>query len=172
MLHVIITSNEIVGNIYRDNQGGAPLATCKSIKWFRRCGDIVKHLDTLGSAEQAHTRGIGSWHHKQSVPNACSKQWVDCSYYFGKQLHTERRSWSSCDHLSNLFHWNDCLINHNKLSNQSRFKEGWCGLSPVSDVVCNQPFTIEIIQSSKAYGKSGAAKPPQPCYFQRPWATV
>ena len=43
----------------------------------------------------------------------------------------------------------------------SRFKEeGWCGLLPVSDVVCDQPFPVEInkVQSSKPYRKSGAAK--------------
>ena len=39
-----------------------------------------------------------------------------------------------------------------ELSN-SRFKEkGWCGLAPVSGVVCDQPFPIEISQGSKFKG--------------------
>ena len=54
MLHVIITSNEIVGNMYKVNHG----LRCTFIEvqehqtvWFRYCRDIVERLDTSGSHE-------------------------------------------------------------------------------------------------------------------------
>ena len=47
MLPVVITSNEVISNIHEVEAFVAALWMCKSVKWFRRCWDIVKRRYVL-----------------------------------------------------------------------------------------------------------------------------
>ena len=115
--------------------------------WFRRCWDIVECLDTPGSTEQTHTMGlvagittVGS----KCLLQATSGLQLIC---FGKQLHTEK----GLGPRSTIYQTTSAETS--TWSIVTCFKqEGWCGLSPVSVVVCNQPFLVEIIQGSKFEG--------------------
>ena len=82
--------------------------------------------------------------------------------YFGKQPYTERRSWSLCDHLSNHFRLKRPLDRSSPNYQISLVLKKKAGVDfhqfLVLSAISHSPLKLFKVQSSKAYGKSGAAK--------------
>ena len=156
MLHVITTSNETVGNIYKINQGCrcSPYQCARASNGSDATETSLSIFICWAALNELSLTALVAGCSK-CLLQTTSRLQLSISVSNGKK---KGRSWSSCghDHLSNHFHWNKHFT-----TTKFSFRRGerrrvawtctnsWCWQS----VISHSLLKLFKIQSSKAYKK-------------------